>query len=79
VQEDYVYYVGTGDKGWQASRVHGDVHWAGPLCTAWDICSTSQRLEVKVKIHGNDREMGGWVGGWAVMFLLTLWNPEIVY
>jgi hypothetical protein len=73
VQEESIYHVGAGDKGWQASRVPGDTHWAGSLCTAWDICGTSQRLEVKVKIHGNDQEMGGrWVGCWAVTLLLTM-------
>jgi len=47
----------------------------GPVCTAWDICSTSQRLGVKVKIHVPDQEMGGWV----VVLLLPLWYTEIVY
>jgi hypothetical protein len=51
----------------------------GPACTAWDICSTSQRLGVKVKIHFTDQEMGGWVGGWVVVLLLMLWITEIVY
>lgn len=46
----------------------------GPVCTAWDICSTSQRLGVKVKIHVTGQEMAGWV----VVLLLTLWNTEIV-
>jgi hypothetical protein len=47
----------------------------GPVCTAWDIRSTSQRLGVKVKIHVNDQEMGGWM----VVLFLPLWYTEIVY
>ena len=36
-----------------------DVHVVGLWCTGWDVCSTAQRLAMKVKIHVNGQEMGG--------------------
>lgn len=72
VQEDCVRFIGAGDKrGETIGFMVVCLNIGQGLCTAWDICSKSQRLRVKVMVPVNDLEMGGWLS-WGLLLLLTL-------